>query len=231
MLRQIVLFIVEGYSDQNSFENILNHLSTDKVKYKIIGEDITTKSGVYNIHTKINARIKDFLRDPKNKYSINDIKKIVHLVDIDGVFVRVDLIIEDKTINHVKYEHNKCYVKDKAQIIKRNLNKKKVLIELSKKNHVKIDGFCLPYECYYFSCNLEHVLHNDPNVLTEEEKVLLSNNFADKYLGYEEQFVEDLESSNYSSKTTYEGSWDDIINHTTSFIRLTNFNLFFKKDD
>lgn len=230
MSKQIVLFIVEGFSDQNSFENILNHLSNDRIKYKVIGGDITLKSGTYNIKRKIKDKVLEFIDEPKNKFDLTDIKKIVHLVDIDGVFINNEYIIEDKSLKSLKYEDGKCFVKDKNQIIIRNANKKRVLTMLSNTNYIDVNDNCIPYEIYYFSCNLEHVLHNNPNVETEAEKIELSNQFADQYLGYENKFVTDINESEYSTQSTYKESWKKIIENDSEFLRLTNFNLFFKEE-
>lgn len=231
MSKQIVLFIVEGFSDKNSFENILNHASVDKVKYKIVGGDITIKSGPYNIVKNIRKKVNEFLYDPKNKYFLKDIKKIVHLIDIDGVFLDSNLIEENKDIKHITYVNNKCLVKDKEQILERNKNKSLVIKKLSQTDTIDFKSIIIPYEAYYFSCNLEHVFHDNPNVVTEKEKIELSNKLADKYFGYENLFIKDLENSDYATKLNYKDSWNNIIDASLRLEKSTNFNLFFKQKD
>lgn len=73
MSSKVVLFIVEGFSDQNSFENILNHLSLDKIKFKIVKGDITANSSVNTIRKNIAGCVNNFLK--LNKFYSTDIKK------------------------------------------------------------------------------------------------------------------------------------------------------------
>ena len=85
----------------------------------------------------------------------------------------------------------------------------------------------IPYEIYYFSCNLEHVLHDNPNVETKEKKKELSELFAEEYLGKEKDFIKFIKSEKYATTLEYQQSWNECIKEQNALKRVTNFNLFF----
>jgi hypothetical protein len=234
MDKQIILFIVEGMSEQTSFENILNQLDSNKKnKFKIIHGDITAKSCQYNIVKKISKKVIEFFEEPQNKhYELKDIKKIVHLIDTDGVFMLDSCIIrndEDKKV----FSNNQYKAPNVNEIIARNKNKREVIKRIANTTYIPIaqKKIYLQYECYYFSCNLEHVLHNNPNVQTDNEKTKLANSFADQYFGYEYMFLDFIKDESFTTNLSYKDSWDYIMKPENAFNRKTNFNLYFKEDD
>lgn len=232
MNKQVVLFVVEGTSDQVSFDNILNRLlNNDKIKFLVIHGDITTVSAKYNVKKKISKRVLDFIQEPKNSFiKISDIKKIVHLVDLDGVFINESLVV--KNDNNVKeYRENEYAVPNVTEILERNKNKSEVIKELIKTCYINVDGRALPYEIYYFSCNLEHVLHDNPNVYTDSEKEDLSNRFAETYLGYETEFIKFINDNRFAFDGNYKESWKDAIKEENALKRKTNFNIFFSGEN
>lgn len=233
MDKQIILFIVEGESDKHSFENILNKIiSNDVVKFKVVKGDITVKSNKYTVCRQINKKVDEFLNEPKNKVlKVSDICKVVHLVDLDAVFINDDKIIKnDKDSKEYKDD---CYlVPNRNNIIERNRNKKEVILKLKDLSFIKYkqgdDINIIPYEIYYFSCNLEHVLHDNPNVETKEQKKELSELFAEEYLGKEKNFIKFIKSEKYATTLEYQQSWNECIKEQNALKRATNFNLFFK---
>lgn len=232
MDKQIILFVVEGKSEQVSFENILNQLVTnDKIKFLLIQGDVTVKSNKYTVVKKLSNNIINFFQLPKNKHlKISDIKKIVHLVDLDGVFINPSKIIKnDKNIK--EYNKNNYSVPNVEEIIKRNENKSSVLKKLLTTNYLNINEKSIPYEIYYFSCNLEHVLHNNPNVNDINEKIAFSDEFSAQYLGYEKYFIDFINDTSFAFNGNYVDSWNEAIKEENALKRMTNFNLFFEKDD
>ena len=212
-----------------SFENILNRLvSNDKVKFMVLSGDITTHSLPQNISKKIAKKVTAFLNEPKNKYlNLQDIIKIVQIVDLDAAFINPEQII--KSDNNIKeYKENTFNVPNVEDIIKRNSVKKSVIEKLSKINYISIESSAIPYEIYYFSCNLEHVLHGDPNVSSDIDKTRLSDEFAAKFLGYENLFIDFIDDDEFATKLDYRLSWIDAMKPQNALKRSTNFNLFFK---
>ncbi|MDD4110951.1 MAG: hypothetical protein PHS54_05335 [Clostridia bacterium] len=234
MDKQIILFIVEGMSEQTCFENILNQLDSNKKnKFKIIRGDITAKSCQYNIVKNISKKVIEFLEEPQNKhYELKNIKKVVHLIDTDGVFMLDSCIVKNDEDEKI-FSGQQYKVPNIKGIIVRNKNKRDVLKKIANTNFVSIgkEKVLLQYECYYFSCNLEHVLHNNPNVQTDNEKKKLANSFADQYFGYEYMFLDFIKDKSFATNLCYQDSWNYIMRPENAFNRKTNFNLYFIKDD
>ncbi len=100
--KKIVLFIVEGITDENSLSLILSKLIGSKiVHFHVINQDITSEfnSSSQNIVRKIDGEVRKYL-DQNNGIKRTDIKQIIHLVDTDGTFIKNDFVLED--MNHEK---------------------------------------------------------------------------------------------------------------------------------
>lgn len=54
-----------------------------------------------------------------------------------------------------------------------------------------------PYEIYYFSRNMEHVLHDRAENLTDDEKEDLAFDIADQYTDQLEKFLEYLHDDGF----------------------------------
>lgn len=109
-------------------------------------------------------------------------------------------------------------------IIERNKRKGEVLFKLRKTG--KING--IPYRIYFNSCNLEHVLYNELKDFTDEEKEILSDDFADKYDGRIEEFIEFISDVNIAVSGTYQKTWDFIEKDKNSLNRYSNMHLIFE---
>ena len=151
----------------------------------------------------------------------NDIIKIVHLVDTDGAFVKENCI-KYKDINEVEYELDAINTKNVELIKKRNLKKAAILNKLSTTNLVNN----VPYKIYFFSTNLEHVLHNIQNA-KDNEKQKLAEKFEDKFYDKPENFIKFISDGQYALKDEYSKTWQFIKVDNHSLKRFTNFNLFF----
>lgn len=60
-----------------------------------------------------------------------------------------------------------------------------------------------PYEIYYFSRNMEHVLHDRAENLTDDEKEDLAFDIADQYTDQLEKFLEYLHDDGFYVCGTY----------------------------
>lgn len=76
-------------------------------------------------------------------------------------------------------------------IIDRNKRKGDILYKLRKTG--KVNG--IPYRIYFNSCNLEDVLYGELKDFSDDEKQILSDNFADKYDGKVDNFIEFISDS------------------------------------
>lgn len=223
--RKIILFIVEGISDKNSLSLIISKILKDeKVEFYVVGGDITSEreTNLQNCVNKVNSQIKNFLSSNKF-FKRTDILKIVHLIDTDGAFVKDDLIKKDNEYK-IKYTNDYILTCNVDNIIKRNERKSKVLSKLY--GIGDISG--IQYNMYYFSCNLEHVLHNVEN-LKDTLKDDYSDEFADKFYGHEREFVKFIKESSFSVLGDYKDTWNFIKKGNNSLNRYSNFGLFFDK--
>jgi len=54
----------------------------------------------------------------------------------------------------------------------------------------------IPYNAYYLSCNLEHVLHNDANI-NDNLKVEKAEEFSDSFFGRELEFLDFIRTESF----------------------------------
>lgn len=223
--KKVVLFIVEGITDQESLELLLEEFIQDnnQVIFEVVDGDITSSNDVdkKNIKNKITEIIKG---GGKRKFKPNDYLEVIHLVDMDAVFISEDNIYIDQSIDRFIYKEDGIYARNVESVIKRNNKKKGVLNVLLSTNKVYKS---VPYRVFYFSCNLEHVLHNKIDV-EEESKIKYAREFQDKYIDDLDGFVDLICNSTFTVDKEYKDSWDFIKKDNNSIKRFTNFNILIK---
>lgn len=226
--KKVVLFIVEGITDKTSLSSVLeNFIEEHNVIFEIIDGDITTKDNVTSntILAELGKCINRFKNDSYNvyKYKNEDFSEIVHLVDMDGAFITDECIIEHD--EDIFYDEDSIYCRNRDYIIARNKQKRDNIKKLVETNKIlKI----VPYSIYYFSSNLEHVLHDETNI-SKARKNKLSENFDIKYGNDEKLFCEFFLDATFSVNKQYKESWEFIKDDKNSLKRHTNFNLFIDK--
>lgn len=115
--------------------------------------------------------------------------------------------------------------KNLNRLVRRNISKRAIVFRLMQT--LEVAGF--PYEIYYFSRNLEHVLHNLPQELTDEEKEDLAYEIADYYSGQPEEFVNFLYNPEFHVDGNYEETWKFIMKNGNSLKRYCNMAIFFER--
>lgn len=223
--RKIVLVIVEGPSDADSLELYFSKFfDSNTVHMKIMYGDITSKRGINqsNIKARLGNEIKVYAEN--NHFKAADVQQIIHLVDMDGAFVDDSVIIEDETKDKFVYTFENIIVPNREEAIKRNERKRKNLNVLSSRTSVMWNS--IPYKIYYMSCNLDHVLHDNPNA-TDEEKKINSLAFIEKYYDDINEFIKFISESTFSQCTEYKESWDYIKQNKRSLERNSNLGLCF----
>ncbi len=75
--------------------------------------------------------------------------------------------------------------------------------------------------------HLEHVLYGELKDYSDEEKQILSDDFADRYDGKVGEFIEFILSPNIAVQGTYQKTWDYIEKELNSLKRHTNMHLIF----
>lgn len=220
--KKIILFIVEGVSDQTSLALILSKIiRTENVKFHIVNGDITSDqySTSATVINRINDQIKRFLESKFFKKS--DILKIIHLIDTDGAYVGDRFIQEDEVEGFI-YSCDFIKARDIQSVIQRNNKKSRILNKLSTCS--KISG--MPYSMYYFSCNLEHVLHNECN-MDDNKKMEVADAFEDSFSGKEIEFIDFIRNDEFAVAGEYNETWEFIKRDNNSLKRYCNFHLFF----
>lgn len=225
--KKILLFIVEGPTDEISLGLILSKLfDNENVKFKVVRGDITSHkdSTSTNIINKVSEQIKAFLDN--NHFSKTDIARVVHLVDIDGVYVDDDAVIEKSDLESIMYFEDHMEAPNKINAIERNKRKRTLLNKLYTTTKIAR----LDYKMYFFCCNLEHVLHNDQNV-ERDKKGKLAEEFRDRFAENVSEFLEFINSPEFRVDGEYLNTWEFLKEGKNSLSRSSNFHLFFEKDE
>lgn len=220
--KKIVLFIVEGINDKTCLEGVLeNVVESEEVRFQMTDGDITTRSGIdeYKIRNEIGKIVKTF----KDKYHLKPehFMKVIHIIDTDGLYLKEDYI-HQADVEKPLYMDDGIYTKDVAGIIERNRKKSAVVERMLDINMVLKS---IPYSVYYFSSNMDHVLHNNAN-LSNQEKDDLADAFDEEYSDKPEEFVRLMRCSSYTVKGTYEETWDFIRMDKNSVHRYSNFGVY-----
>ncbi len=220
--KKVVLFLVEGVSEQFALEGVLDNLSNDSILFQVIGTDITSNNytTTSNVKTKITNQIKKFIDE--RKIPKESILKVVHLVDTDGAYISDDCILEDKSLTKFIYSLESITANDPKKVSSRNTKKSTILDMLINTTIVYKN---LSYEIYYFSCNLDHVLYNEINLLGEL-KTKKANEFDDYYFDKSNDFVTFICKSDFTVTGNYISTWDFIKKDLNSLNRYSNFNLY-----
>lgn len=228
--KQVILVIVEGMSDKTVLSGLLPKLFGDYVfRFKIVHGDILTQASVTRdeILAHVNKQLSYAMQE--YKYRADDIKEVIHLVDMDGVYINQESIKEVKEISHIQYGREVMYVKDFNQIVRRNKQKTLNLSRLIEATYLKRSNRRIPYSLYYMSINLDHVVCNDPNLPSPYLKAKASYDFVETFRGKESSFIEFTKRLILGEANSYITSWKVIENSRHALTRATNLYFFLNK--
>ena len=224
MAKKLIIFLVEGITEKISFGAIFSEIISNKnIEFKIVHGDITSEYSIsyQNIKEKIKKQIENFLEN--EHYNKSDIKQINHIVDTDGTFISSKRITKHNK-DYLIYKEDEILTNNITHIKNRNKKKCRILKKLFKSS--KIYG--IPYKIYYLSCNLEHVLHNIPNIEQNEKKRALAEKFEYQYSKNEMEFLKFIRSKNIAVNLDYIDSWKYITKNNNSLKRNSNLHLIFE---
>ena len=184
--KKVVVFIVEGPSEEAALGTIMKeYFSSNEVQFVVVHGDITLKDYVSkdDILKKINEQIECV--KSRYRYVQDDFIKIIHIADTDGVYIpKAD--IKEAGTRGIQYYEDHIDANNASAIAERNKRKGDILYKLRKTGKVNQ----IPYRIYFNSCNLEHVLYGELKSYSDEEKQILSDDFADRYDGKVDEFIE-----------------------------------------
>ena len=219
----MIAFVVEGPSEEAALGTVMSeYFSGSEVKFTVVHGDITLKD--YVSMDGILKKIKEQIDSVKKKYryETEDFIKIIHLTDTDGVFIE-DGDIFPGSQDTIEYFTDHIETPHIESTSKRNHRKADILLKLRRTG--KING--IPYKIYFNSCNLEHVLYNTLEDFTDEDKQRMSDDFAEKYEGNIDKFIEFVSCSDFTVPGTYQKTWDFIEKSRNSVKRFSNMSLLF----
>lgn len=220
--KQVILVIVEGPSDENALGGILKeYFYSEEVQFAVVRGDITSRSSIKPENVVRN--VKNLVEQVKIRYGYNwhDIIRIIHIADMDGAFT--ENCVHKADVKKIRYCEDHIEASDVEAIEKRNRSKAKVLLTLYSTG--KIRG--IPYRIHFNSCNLEHVLYNQLNDFSDEEKEKLSDEFADRFEGKVKEFIGFISDPVFAAPGTYRETWKYIEKDRHSLERHSNMHLIF----
>lgn len=217
--KKIVFVIVEGPSDEEALGLVLSKLySNDEVYVHITHGDITSEfieSPNENIFTRVASEVDDYAQS--NHYEKIHFKEIIHLVDTDGTFIPAENVTEDPSAIKPLYSLSEIRTRNKTGIEGRNKRKSSNIKKLCSRKEI----WGIPYQVYYMSCNLDHVLYNKLNS-SDEDKETDAFQFAKYYKDKIPEFVQFISESDFSVTGDYRESWNFIQQDLNSLNRYTN---------
>lgn len=231
LTKKIILLIVEGITDQGylmPLQQCIRINSSKKIDFYITEGDILTdkETNLNNFKIKIGVTVQNYIEE--SKIDPSDIYTIIHVVDLDGVYIKDENVESDSSLDPKQtiYSRNKIANLDRINIIERNTTKSAMLDELYNTSAIsyseKID---IPYRIYYFSTNIDDYFCGKQNATTRE-KFIESDFIYNRYYDYPDEYRNFIES-NYCSQGTYIDTWEYVKKDYNSLSRCSNFNKFF----
>lgn len=220
--KKIMLFIVEGPTDETALSTVLSRIfSSDTVRFQVVHGDVLTQDfvGPDKMVAAVNEQIKRFRG---NIYRPGDFCKVVHLTDTDGAFIPESAVVKEtlEEKQYPFYTNTQILTPEPENILDRNARKSRNIVKLSSIG--KIGG--IPYSFYYFSCNLDHVLHGRNN-LSEAEKIACSRAFDIQYADDPNAFIRFMKDESFAVQGTYQETWAFIKEGTRSLERHSNLGI------
>ena len=225
--KKVILFLVEGPTDEDALSPVLKKIfQNSQVRFHVVHGDITSDLLVdaANVLVTVNEHVK--IEMDRYGFKRSDILRVIHLIDTDGAFIPNENVIAGD-VNKLQYEENQIICQYPARTIARNERKTRTLNRLCSAK--KAGG--TPYAIYYFSRNLEHVLHDNPEGLTDDQKIDYADEFADKYAKSPDDFIQFLSNSDFTVHGSYGETWRFIFEDTHSLHRHCNLHLLFQEEN
>ena len=228
--KKILLFLVEGPSETTALDSLIIKLVKEQVKVRFdgYGGDLLTKfTRIQSVKKSVGDEVNSFMS--KYGFKKENLYKVVHLVDTDGCFIPDANIMYNAEYTKEKgcfYSTDHIETDNVELKIKRNALKRsaiKVLTTMQKSVILRT----VPYEIYYFSCNLDHVLHGNPN-LGYSDKVEYAYNFMKNYIDNPQEFIKFMKSVLPPETNSLAETWTYLESGINSLSRCSNFYYFLK---
>lgn len=221
--KQVVLFIVEGPSDETAlglpFQGVF---SSDSVKFDVVHGDLTVMDGRKPMRDRVRDAVLSHL-ERRVGYRWDDIKMIVEVCDTDGAFVPEDKV-ELSHDGGLSYGLDAIAAPNPVGICGRNQRKASALRQLSAMGHLTYKKHEVPLFACFLSRNLEHALHGEVGDCSDNRKRELAHRFQRRYGNDAEGFKALLRSSEVAAPGDNKQSWEWIQRGTNSLKRASNLH-------
>ena len=131
MTKKVILFLVEGPTDEDALAVIFTKLVNDHdIEFDVLHTDITADENmtVKYIEERIDKEIQKYLL--KNPFIVaDDILKVIQIIDTDGAFIPPSLVRQSEN-GKTEYFDTHIEAKNKDRLIRRNLSKRKIVYSL-----------------------------------------------------------------------------------------------------
>ncbi len=225
--KKVILFIVDGPTDEDALSPVLKKIFHNKeIRFHVVHGDITSEWMLNR--TNAIKTVKEHIQIEVDRYGFkhSDIISVVHLIDTDGAFIPKANVVQGE-VEKLSYKENQIISTNPQNIIDRNSRKSTVVHRLYSSSSI----WSIPYAVYYFSRNMEHVLHNKSEDLTDDEKMEYADCFADTFDENPKEFITFLSNSDFTVTGNYGESWCFIFEGTNSLHRHCNLHLLFMDMD
>ncbi len=222
-IRKTVFFIVEGNTDKTALEKIFKAIYKHRdIRFEFTNGDVTSDNLIdkTNVCEILYKKVKKYIDE--NKLKKTDLWKIVQIFDTDGAYIPEKAAVKGETSKFV-YSTTSIACKDVEKVKCRNVNKREMMEYLL----TLADINSIPYQCYFMSSNLDHVLYNKQN-LSDEDKKKYADAFYEKFLGVEKYFIDFLKLDAVNGvPDSFPASWRYIKEDLRSLERHTNLHIYF----
>lgn len=231
--KKIILLLVEGESEQILlFDRLRRKFHQYDIRFHVERGDLfgNLRQQKRDIKAAINELVRQFIHRYRLKES--DLLAVVHIMDTDGCFIDEEAVRVDEPQGQGRrtyYTDRNILVLDEVQrksIVKRNELKSintKIMVATSyvMRSHI-------PYQLYFFSRALEHVLFDKANPRSEN-KLHKVEQFVDQLREPLEEFLSQFLKlrDRANMNQVYEESWHYIMQGNHSLQRATNVSLLF----
>lgn len=238
--KKVILFIVEGETDQNALERPIAHMLEEideSLEITFLWEKGDFTGDLRHHPDNILKKITKFYLDPffsgNPRYYPKDIVRVIHLIDTDGCFISNDnlKLWTGEEVKLPRYEPPYIYHKNLVFLRNRNANKSSNIQFLLGQTNLKIRQKNPPYEAYYFSCNMDHCLSGADNLnISEREKIEAAECFADAHESDSKLFLDTMKLCMPPlDEPTYDTTWDFIMQGENSINRYSNLYIGLQK--
>ncbi|MBO4355559.1 MAG: hypothetical protein J5850_01745 [Clostridia bacterium] len=235
MGKKLLLFLVEGRTDRDTFERPIQSLM-DSLDAYVDAEFVEAKGDITTTRLSDSQKLEDSIYSNYLKeffaiypyYEAKDILQIVQICDLDAAFIPNQYCKQYDLVHNVLkgfvYDPPYIYGETANAVIERNNTKATNLRHLIRLTEITVKRAKVPYSICFLSTNLEHCLYGKLNA-TPREKIEYADRFADRCEDLEE-FKKELKNPEHKTPcNTIEESWKFIQKEMHSFERYTNLDL------